>query len=537
MGTSSSKVFDFFSPVRYARGVGERKAILLKRLGIRTILDLLWHFPARYEDRSCICPILNTRPGQKYVIQGQILAVSQFKAQRKLSIIKAAIRDKTGVIYAIWYNQEYLSRLLKRGKKIVVSGKVGWGGGFRFGERQIKVEDFELLTGDEEDNLHLKRIVPFYPLTEGLSQRTLRRIVKINLDEKSSYLMDPLPEEIRRRYSFSPLKEALINIHFPESFSSLREARRRLIFEELFLLQCALALKRKKYKWERGISFQVKCGLVKQFIASLPFSLTSSQEIVMKEILEDMRLPRPMNRLLQGDVGSGKTIVAAVSLLTALVNGYQGALMAPTEILAQQHWLNLREFLRPLNIQPTLLVSDLPEREKREITKGIREGNLPLVIGTHALIQKEVNFYNLGMVVIDEQHRFGVMQRLSLRNKGRYPDVLVMTATPIPRTLALTTYGDLDLSVIDKLPPGRKSIITRWESERRRTVVYEFVRGKLKEGKQAYFVYPLIEESEEVDLKAAMDGAEQLQRDVFPHHRVQLLHGRMSREEKERVLA
>ncbi|MEA3485176.1 MAG: ATP-dependent DNA helicase RecG [Candidatus Aerophobetes bacterium] len=533
--TSFFKGPDFFSPVRYAKGVGERRAIRFKRLGIRTIFDLLWHFPTRYEDRSHISPILNTSPGQKYVIQGQVLAVSQFKTQRKLSIIKAAIRDRTGVIYAIWYNQEYLSRLLKRGKRVVISGKVRWGGN-KFREKQIKVEDFELLTGDEEDNLHLKRIVPFYPLTEGLSQRTLRRIVKINLDGKSSYLVDPLPEEIRRRYSFSSLKEALNNVHFPESFSRLKESRRRLIFEELFLLQCALALKRKRYKGERGISFQVKGGLAKWFINSLPFSLTPSQKMVIKEILEDMCFSRPMNRLLQGDVGSGKTIVATVSLLTALVNGYQGALMAPTEILAQQHWLNLRELLRPLNIQPALLVSDLPPREKREVIKRIREGKLGLVIGTHALIQKEVDFHNLGMVVIDEQHRFGVIQRLSLRNKGRRPDVLVMTATPIPRTLALTTYGDLDLSVIDELPPGRKSVITRWESERRRTAVYEFIRNKLKEGKQAYFVYPLIEESEEMDLKPAIKMAEQLQRETFPHYYVQLLHGRMSREEKERIM-
>jgi len=529
---ASSFKGDLFSPVRYAKGVGEKKAILLKRLNIRTIFDLLWHFPAHYEDRSHITPIFKTLPGQKYVIQGQISAVSQFKARGNLSIIKAAIRDKTGIIFAIWYNQEYLSKLLKKGRRIVVSGKVGWG----FRERQIKVEDFELLTGDEEDNLHLKRIVPFYPLTEGLSQRVMRRIIKSNLEDKSSYLMDSLPEEIRRRYSFPSFKEALNNIHFPENFSSLREAHRRLVFEEFFLLQCALALRRREYKRERGISFQVGDGLVERFIDSLPFSLTSSQERVIREILEDMRCPRPMNRLLQGDVGSGKTIVATVSLLTALVNGYQGALMAPTEILAQQHWLNLKQLLHPLNIQPVLLVSDLPQREKREVMEGIREGKLSLVIGTHALIQKEVDFCNLGMVVIDEQHRFGVMQRLSLRNKGKAPDVLVMTATPIPRTLALTSYGDLDLSVIDELPPGRKPVVTRWESERRRMAVYGFVRDRLKEGKQAYFVYPLIEESEEIDLKAAMKMAEQLQKEVFPHYRTQLLHGRMGREEKEKIM-
>jgi len=527
-----SKTAELTSSVRYARGVGEKRAQLFKRLSIKTVSDLLYHFPTYYEDRSNVIPISQTSPGKRQVIQGKILLVDQFKVARNLSILKVAVRDNTGIIYAIWYNQEYLNQIIKKGKELVLSGKVGW----RFGQRQIKVEDFELLSGDEEDNLHLRRIVPFYPLTEGLSQRTLRRIIRVNLEEKSACLVDFLPHELRKRYSFIPLAEALNNIHFPEDFFRQKEARRRLVFEEFFLLQSALALKRKEYKKEPGISFSVEGELVKSFFHSLPYSLTSSQKKVIGEILEDMRGSQPMNRLLQGDVGSGKTIVAAVALLTAIANGYQTALMAPTEILAQQHWLNLRELLGFLNVRLALLVSDLPSPEKRKILKGLKRGRVQLVVGTHALIQKEVDFYKLGAVVIDEQHRFGVMQRLNLRSKGKSPHVLVMTATPIPRTLALTSYGDLDISIIDELPPGRKSIITRWISENKRGELYQFIREKLKTGRQAYFVYPLIEESEELDLKSAQNAANQLQRDVFPNFEVCLLHGRMRREEKERIM-
>ena len=527
-----ARIPDLDSPVRYAKGVGEKKARVFNRLGIKTIYDLFWHFPTSYEDRSQITPIGQALPGKKVVIEGKILAMGQRRIRKNLSLLKVAIRDGTGIIYAIWYNQDYLIQLLKKGKGIVVSGRVGWD----FGELQINVEDFELLSGSEEDNLHLKRIVPFYPLTEGLSHRNLRRIIKVNLEEKSPCLVDLLPLEIRKRYSFTSLKEALNNIHFPESFARQREAQRRLTFEEFFLLQSALALRKKRYKEENGISFKMRGGLVESFIRSLSFSLTASQRKVIDEILEDMGSCRPMNRLLQGDVGSGKTIVATVALLTAIVNEYQGALMSPTEILVQQHWINLSHLLQPLNIKPALLVSDLPSREKEKILQEIKEGKTKLVVGTHALIQEEVDFYRLGMVVIDEQHRFGVMQRLSLRSKGKCPDVLVMTATPIPRTLALTFHGDLDFSVISELPPGRKSIVTRWISENKREELYQVIKERLKEGRQVYIVYPLIEESKDLDLKSAQDAAEQLQSKVFPDYRVQLIHGRMKRGEKDQIM-
>jgi len=530
MRNFSAEVSNLFSPVRYAKGVGEKRAILLKKLGIKTIFDLFWHLPLYYEDRSRITPIRRVLSGKRYVVRGKILLINCRKVRSNLSITKAVIKDETGIIYAIWYNQDYVARLLKRGEEVILSGKVEW----NF-EKQIKVEDFELLTG-KQDSLFLNRIVPFYPLTEGLSQRLMRQIIKRNLEEKSIYLQDSLPREIKERYSFIPFREAICNIHFPEDFSLQKEARRRLVFEELFLLQVSLALKRKKCKEERGISFKTDKKLIEEFIRLLPFSLTLSQKRVIKEVLDDMSEFRPMNRLLQGDVGSGKTIVAALCLLTAVVNDYQGALMAPTEILAQQHWITLKELLSPLNIRLALLVSEIPQKEKKRIVEGVKRGDISLVVGTHALIQEEVEFNRLGMVVIDEQHRFGVMQRLKLRHKGRSPDVLVMTATPIPRTLALTSYGDLDISVISELPPGRKPVITRWEREERREYVYQFVKERLKEGRQVYFVYPLIEESEEMDLKSAQEMAENLQKKVFTHYKVRLLHGRMRKEEKEEII-
>ena len=520
------------SSVRYAKGVGKAKAYLLEKLGIKTILDLFWHFPTHYEDRSNLTPIGKTLPGKKQVIQGQLVVVSRLIPRKNFTIIKAAVKDRTGIIYAIWYNQDYLCQVLRKGEEILISGKVQW----NFGEKQILVEEFELLTHSEEDFINMGRIVPFYPLTQGLSHRMLRRIIKINLEEKSSYLEDPLPPEIKKHYSLISLREALDNIHFPQNMERQTLAHTRLVFEEFFLLQAALATKRKEHKKEPGISFKIKSKLVDTFLGSLPFALTLSQKKVIEEILEDMKEPEPMNRLLQGDVGSGKTIVAAVALITAMANGYQAALMAPTEILAQQHHLNLKQLLHPLDISPVLLVSDLPRKERENALMRAREGKIPLIIGTHALIQEEVEFHNLGMVVIDEQHRFGVMQRLKLRKKGKSPDVLVMTATPIPRTLSLTSHGDLDLSVIDELPPGRRSIITKWESEKRRKEIYGFLQDKLKEGRQTYFVFPIIEESEELDLKPALSAYEHLQNEIFPSMKVELLHGRMRREEKEKIM-
>ena len=519
------------TPIRYVKGVGEEKSKLFNKVGINTLYDLFWHFPSYYEDRTHIIPIAQTSPGKRQVIQGKVLLIDKVKSGKSLSIFKVPVKDKSGIIYAIWYNQDYITKLLKKDQEVVLSGKIE----MRFREKQILVDDFEILNG-KEDALNLKRIVPFYPLTEGISQRVIRRIMKVNLDKNHPHFTEHLPLSIRERYSLIPFRQALINIHFPKDFSYQRRAYRRLVFDELFLLQVALALKRRDYKKEEGIKFKVENNLVRDFLDSLPFSLTSSQRKVINEILEDMASSQPMNRLLQGDVGSGKTVVALTSLLAAIGSGYQAALMAPTEILAQQHYLRMKEFLSSLNVQPFLLISELQQKEKERIKNEIKGGTVKLVIGTHALIQKEVQFHKLGIVVIDEQHRFGVMQRATLRSKGKCPDVLVMTATPIPRTLALTCYGDLDVSVIDELPPGRKSVITRWISENKRRWVYQFVSSQIKEGKQAYFVYPLIEESEEINLRAAEDMVGRLRKDIFSQFKVELLHGRMRREEKEFIM-
>ncbi len=527
----SNSKFSFITPIRYAKGVGEKKSKFFNKMGINTLYDLFWHFPSYYEDRTHIISIAQASPGKRQVIQGKVLLIDKVKSGRGLSIFKVPVRDRSGTIYAIWYNQDYIAKLLKKNQEVVISGKIE----IRPREKQILVDDFEILDG-KEDSLNLKRIVPFYPLTEGISQRVVRRIMKINLEKNYPHLIEHLPLSLREKYSLIPFKEALTNIHFPKDFSYQRKAYKRLVFDELFLLQTALALKRRDYKRGGGVKFKVENNLVRNFLDFLPFSLTPSQRKVINEIFKDMASSQPMNRLLQGDVGSGKTVVAIASLLAAVGSGYQAALMAPTEILAQQHYLRTNELLSSLDAQPFLLISELQQKEKEKIKNEIRDGTVKLIIGTHALIQKEVQFCKLGMVVIDEQHKFGVMQRATLRDKGVSPDVLVMTATPIPRTLALTCYGDLDVSVIDELPPGRKSVVTRWVSEGKRGWAYQFVSSQIEKGRQAYFVYPLIEESEEIDLRAAQDMLEKLRKDVFPQFKVALLHGRMRREEKELIM-
>lgn len=519
------------TPIRYGKGIGEKKAHLFEKLGIKSVYDLFWHFPNYYEDRSHIVPISRITPGKRQVIQGEVILLNQKRIRPNLSLLRVAIRDKSGILYALWYNQDWLINVLKKGKKIVVGGRVKYGRELR----EINVEDFEILSGDKEDALHLKRIVPIYPLTEGISQRTMRRIIKMNLKEKLPYLKDYLPSQLKAKYNLIPLKEALLNIHFPRDFPLQAKARRRLVFDEFFLLELALALKKARERREKGISFRTGGELVRKFISSLPFSLTLAQKRVIKEILTDMKSPFPMRRLLQGDVGSGKTVVAVVALLTAVENDFQAALMAPTEILAQQHYFSLKEFLKSVGITPHLLVSELASGEKKKTLEEVARGEAKLVVGTHALIQEGVKFQKLGMVVIDEQHRFGVIQRSLLPQKGISPDVLVMSATPIPRSLALTLHGDLDLSVIDELPPGRKPVITRWVGEGKRKEVYEFVKREIRKGRQVYFVYPLIEESEVLEVKAAQEMVENL-RKFFPEFRVELLHGRMKRGKKEKVM-
>ena len=523
---------DLTDPVRYLKGVGPKKAALLKKLGIEEVRDLLQHYPRRYEDRKNLKPISQVVIGETQTIQGEILATSLIR-KKGLSIFKAGVGDESGVIYAIWYNQPYLKKALPKGKEVVLSGKVEMG----YGQLQIRVSEYEVMAGNEEDQVHTKRIVPIYPLTEDLYPRFLRSLMKRTVDQYVSSLTDLLPSEIRRKNNLPGFSESMQAIHFPSELSEIAEARRRLVFEEFFYLQLALALKKKDLETrEKGIKYKVSGNLEKKLRALLPFKLTKSQEEVIKEIKEDMQRPRPMNRLLQGDVGSGKTVVALISLLVAVENGYQVALMAPTEILAEQHYLTLHNFLSQLGVEAELLIGNLRGKERKEALRKIREGKCRVIIGTHAIIQERVNFARLGLAIIDEQHLFGVVQRKVLREKGLNADVLVMTATPIPRTLALTLYGELNISVISELPPGRAPLETRWVGEGERQRIYLFLHKRIKEGRQAYLVYPLIEESEKLELKAAREMFEKFRKKIFPDLRLGLIHGRMKGEEKEEVM-
>ncbi|MDH7481344.1 MAG: ATP-dependent DNA helicase RecG [Armatimonadota bacterium] len=522
--------------VRYAKGVGERLAKVFSKLGIFTVRDLLTHFPRRYEDRRHMRRIAQLKVGETATVVGRVVVADNLRTPRSQTLLtKVAIQDDSGIAYLVWFNQWYLkNKFIKLlGRKIVVYGTA------QPGNHGIEIINPEWEEVDEGvDPLSSNRIVPVYPLTEGLYQGTVRRIIYQALERFLPSVHDILPEKIREHRGLVGLAEALLNIHFPESETALEKARFRLVYEEFFLLQLALALRRQSFTaGEPGIAFRVTPECTKALYDVLPFELTNAQKRVIAEIERDMASPRAMNRLLQGDVGSGKTIVAVAAIMIAVHNGYQAALMAPTEILAEQHYLVLRRMLEALGLDVVLLTGSLPAKEKRLAKEKTASGLANIVIGTHALIQEDVEFAKLGLVIVDEQHRFGVLQRAALRQKGWNPDVLVMTATPIPRTLALTVYGDLDLSVIDEMPPGRKPIKTHFKPTSERPRVYEAIRKLVDQGRQVYIVCPLIEESEKLQAKAATELAEHLANDVFPNYRLGLLHGQMKPAEKDEVMS
>ncbi|MCZ6679610.1 MAG: ATP-dependent DNA helicase RecG [Candidatus Poribacteria bacterium] len=529
------------TPLQYASGIGPRRtAKLTIELDIRTVGDLLEYYPRDYLDRGHFRSIYDVgRSGAYETIQGKVVNQNQFTPRRPGAkpVGKIAIYDETGVAQLVTFGRRvgYLKHLLKVGTQVVVSGKFAR----RNNEIQTTDFEFEILEEEDADLIHTGRIVPKYPLTAKLTQRNLRQWVKAVLDEYHEQYPELLPLAIRQRHQLIDRPSAIGEIHFPRSETHLEAARKRLAFDEFFLLELGLELKKQRWKREeKGLAFQVEGELLNRFIAALPFQLTNAQKRVFEEIKVDMANVQAMNRLLQGDVGSGKTIVAAMSLLCAIQSGYQGALMVPTEILAEQHTYNLSELLEPLNLNVVLLKSDLPKKEREEALASIADGSAHLVVGTHALIQEGVDFHQLGLVIIDEQHRFGVMQRATLRDKGNTPDVLVMTATPIPRTLALTVYGDLNVCVIDEMPPGRRKVTTKWVKEDDREKLYTQIEKEIQRGRQAYIVYPLVEESEKLEeIKAATEMAEHFQRDVFPHLRVGLLHGRMRSVEKQGVMS
>ncbi|MFQ6077529.1 MAG: ATP-dependent DNA helicase RecG [Thermodesulfobacteriota bacterium] len=529
-------------PIQFVKGVGPRIAKKLEKRGVRTIEDALYFLPRRYEDRRVIKKISEIQVGKLETVLAEVLLSGTvfYKGNRK-RVFEAVVADGTGTLTLKWFrgSEEYLKSRFRKGRRVIISGEVRL---FRH-QKEIHHPDMEVADHIEDDPLHFKRIVPIYPEPEGLYQKTIRKIMKGVVDNYVSELTSPIPDDIIRNQKLMDFGEAIRHVHFPPEDVSLEEfnlkrsdAHRRIVFDEFFFVQLGLALRRSKVTGEEGIPFQILHGHTQRLLKSLHFQLTPAQERVLSEIEGDMRQPHPMNRLIQGDVGSGKTIVALMATLMAVENGFQASFMAPTEILAEQHFLTIRRLVRPLGIRPVLLTSSVKGSEREEIQHSISSGEGHIVIGTHALIQEHVKFQRLGLLVIDEQHKFGVIQRAALRRKGKNPDVLVMTATPIPRTLALTVYGDLAISVIDEFPPGRVPIETRLYYERERRTVYELVKEEIRRGRQAFLVYPLVEESDKVDLLDATRMADHLQRDIFPQFRVGLIHGRMKGEEKEEVM-
>jgi ATP-dependent DNA helicase RecG len=534
------------TPVQYCKGIGPKRAELLKKLGIATVEDALSYLPWRYEDRGNLKKIGRLTFGSYETVSGEVVSAEVVSTKRqRVKVFELLITDKSGMLIGSWFNQPFMKKTFKPGQKVILSGVVK-ANPYKGGIPQIDNPDYEIMDDDEADSLiHTGRTVPIYRTTAGLSVRYLRSMMKTILDSCGAAVPEDLPDYLIKKYSLMPAAEALSEVHFPANEKDITvlnrgmsAAHRRLSFEELFSLELGLALRKRGVTVEKkGISFRPVGRLEAELRKDLFFKLTNAQERVIAEIKKDMTADRPMNRLIQGDVGCGKTIVAMIASLVAVESGYQACIMAPTEILAEQHSTNISTMARPLGVPVRLLTGSIKKKEKEALLAEIESGAAQIVIGTHALIEQNVKFHRLGLAVIDEQHRFGVMQRSTLTSKGYEPDVLVMTATPIPRTLALTVYGDLDVSVIDELPPGRSPVITRLYFESRRREAYQFIDSELTKGRQVYVVYPLVEETEKSDLKAATEMAAHLQQDVFPSRKVGLLHGRMKADEKEAVMA
>ena len=522
----------FAKPVQYIKMVGPRRSAVLQKLGIFTVKDLLYHFPRKYEDRTRLQPAAACAHGEIATLRGTVLAAQDLKPRRGLTVTKLAVHDGLGIFYAVWFNQPFIKKNILPGTKIFVTGKVEKG----FGATQIAVEEYEV--DDGGDPLSAGRLVPIYPLTAQMNQRMMRSVVKHTLDSLNGKVKEFLPDSLLKKFSLPNLKEALFGAHFPESEDQVYSARKRFILEELFLFQLTLVMLRKSIsKLKKSHRYLPEGKLTHSYIKSLSYRLTGEQLKVWEEISRDMDSSSPMHRLLQGDVGAGKTVISALALLKAVESGLQGVLMAPTEILAEQHYLGMKNPLSSIGVEVGLLTGGIRQRDRGKLLTRIRSGEIQVLIGTHALLQEDVEFKRLGLVVVDEQHRFGVHQRATLQYKGHYPDTLVMTATPIPRTLALTLYGDLDISVIGELPPGRRPVKTYAVLPGALAKTYSLVRDQVRQGRQAYIVCPLVEESEKVNLKSAAELAKKLAEGEFRDFRLGLLHGRMRGDEKEDIMA
>lgn len=538
-------------PLQFVKGVGPRRAAEFARVGLATVEDLLLRFPRRYENRAGLTPIATLRPGTTATVVGEVLSSGVRTTRRPgFRLFEVVVRDATGAIRAVFPNQAFLKDVFRPHQQVVLYGILEYrSGGLQFTNAEYEIVRGEVTDGAEADDVtvHTGRIVPIYEKIGSVTTRMQRSLIYQLLAEwpadAAGDVGDPVPAAVR---GTMPTRLAAVRaVHFPAAGTDVEalnafatEAHRRLIFEEFFLFQAGLVLRKRRSaadKKPRAVKVDDRIRDVARKV--LPFKLTDGQKVALREIVTDMQRPEPMHRLLQGDVGAGKTIVALIAALVAMENGLQVAFMAPTEILADQHYLTIRRLLDASRFRVASLTGSLTAAKKRSTLAEIASGTTHLVVGTHALVEGAVEFRDLGLVVIDEQHRFGVLQRATLREKGQKPDVLVMTATPIPRTLALTAFGDLDVSVIRGLPPGRQPIRTLAKPESRRDDVYQLVRKELEQGRQAYVIYPLVDESEKVDLKAATAMFDTLQQDVFPEYRVALLHGRMKPDEKEQVMA
>lgn len=522
-------------PVTALKGVGDKVSEQLSTLGADTIWDLLYIFPRRYDDYSLMKPISKLQYGEQVTIIGTIWETRARRTRTNQVIVESIISDGTANIKATWFNQQWLVEKLRAGMQIVISGKVEQ----YLGRLVFNSPEWEPL---EIEPLKTRRIVPVYPLTKGLNSNKMRDVMKTAVSDWAPRIPDPLPANLIKKHELEELPVAVEQVHFPDTQEDLHRSRRRLAFDELFLLQLAMQGFRQQWQQTSGHPIHTDPAVMARFHSQLPFELTTAQKRVIAEINADMTTETPMNRLLQGDVGAGKTVVAAAALLQVAAAGYQAALMAPTEILAEQHFHSLQKILAPLEINLGLLTGRTSGAEREQVYAGLASGEIQMAVGTHALIQEGVVFKSLALAVVDEQHRFGVDQREALRLKGtvdgsiHHPHLLTMSATPIPRSLALSLYGDLDLSILDEMPPGRQEIKTRWLPLRDRERAYQFIRRHVQEGRQAYVIYPLVEESDKIEAKAAVDDYERLQKEIFPDLRVGLIHGRLKSSEKEDVM-
>ncbi|MGM0419381.1 MAG: ATP-dependent DNA helicase RecG [Bacillota bacterium] len=518
--------------IEYMKGVGPARAKILAKLGIETLADLLFYFPRDYEDRSKIIQLKDAQPGQVITAKAKVHSVERLKIRPKLDLLKVTFLDSSDAVIGNWFNQNYLADKFVKGKEFYIHGKLSEKSWRQYKKKEINSPIYE--EADTEVTIHTDRIVPIYPLTENITQKKLRSLIFQAVDQYADKLADWLPAYLVDKYKFLNINQAVKEYHFPSEKNMFIKARQRLAFAELFLFQLRLLAEKDKYARTRGSSLPPKPELMVEFLSSLEFTLTGAQKKTWHEIANDLEKPNPMQRLLQGDVGSGKTVVAALALLAAASNNKLSLYMAPTEILAEQQYYTLSELFQGIPIEVGLITGSTSAKERDELFSETASNNVDIVVGTHALFQDDLVYENLGLVVIDEQHRFGVQQRQKLMSKGDNPDLLVMTATPIPRSLAMTLYGDLDVSTIGELPPGRSPVITFWRKADSRQKIYKFVAEQLDRGQQAFVVCPLIEPSEErPDLLSVEDLSQQLEDKFLPGYKIGIVHGQLSTAEKQ----